>query len=367
MEPAAARRRPIAASMVVVLPAPLRPSRHTSSPCPTESDTPRRIGLPAISTRRPLISSINARAFTVRRADQGGGGLRVGEEVAHRLVGQHLAAAQADHAAGVGLDQVDVVLDQQQGLHPGAAGGFGERRHDAVLVGGGDAAGGLVEQDHGGRKREGRGDVEQLLLPLRQLPRRAVQRRRQAEDRRHLLHLRPHLAVRAEGSEHPPPAPEPRQRADGNGLGDRQLREHLHELEGARHAEPRELDRADPGDVGAAESDGALGRREQAGQHVHQRGLAGAVRADDRHRLAMLHQEVHSLQRHEVAVAPPDVPGLDQRRRRAHSAAAGRGALEPRRAEATRIRTRPAGPSALAGRPARSTPAPRPAGSASRA
>ena len=274
------------------------------------------------------------------RADQGGGGLRVGEEVAHRLVGQHLAAAQADHAAGIGLDQVDVVLDQQQRLHPGAAGGFGERRHDAVLVGGGDAAGGLVEQDHGGRKREGRGDVEQLLLPLRQLPRRAVQKRRQAEDRRHLLHLRPHLAVRAEGSEHPPPAPEPRQRADGNGLGDRQLREHLHELERARHAESRELDRAGPGDVGAAESDGALGRREQAGQHVHQRGLAGAVRADDRHRLAMLHQEVHSLQRHEVAVAPPNVPGLDQRRRRAHSAAAGRGALEPRRAEATRIRTR---------------------------
>ena len=65
-EPPEARRRPITASMVVVLPAPLRPSRQTSSPCPTESDTPRRIGLPAISTRRPPISSINARAFAVR-------------------------------------------------------------------------------------------------------------------------------------------------------------------------------------------------------------------------------------------------------------------------------------------------------------
>ncbi len=54
-------------------------------------------------------------------ADQRGGHALVGEEVAHRQVGQHLAAAQADDAAGVGLDQVYVVFHQQEGLHPGAA------------------------------------------------------------------------------------------------------------------------------------------------------------------------------------------------------------------------------------------------------
>ena len=41
-----------------------------------------------------------------------------------------------------------------------------------MLVGGGDAAGRLVEQDHLGREREGAGDVEQLLLALRQQARR---------------------------------------------------------------------------------------------------------------------------------------------------------------------------------------------------
>src|SRR5918995_3507119 len=92
-------------------------------------------------------------------ADQRGGGLLVGEEVAHRLVGQHLAAAQPHHAAGIGLDQVDVVLHEQQGLHAAAAGGLHQGGHDTVLVGGGDAAGGFVEQDHRGGEGEGGGDV----------------------------------------------------------------------------------------------------------------------------------------------------------------------------------------------------------------
>ena len=73
----------------------------------------------------------------------------------------------------------------------------------------------------------------------------------------------------------------------GDGLGHGQLREDLHELEGARHAALGERHRADAGDVLALEEDLALGRHQQAGEQVDQRGLAGAVGPHDRDELAL--------------------------------------------------------------------------------
>src|SRR5262249_17164637 len=57
---------------------------------------------------------------------------------------------------------------------------------------------------------------------------------------------------------------------------------HARGLERADHAARRDLVRPEPGRALAEESDLAAGRWKQVGRHVEQRGLAGAVRADQR-------------------------------------------------------------------------------------
>ena len=88
----------------------------------------------------------------------------------------------------------------------------------------------------------------------------------------------------------------------------RELGEDLDELEAPGEAEPREPDRADAPDVAALEAHGAAARPQEPGQDVDQRRLAGAVRADDRDELAGLDAEGHAVERAEVAVVVPDLP-----------------------------------------------------------
>ena len=59
-------------------------------------------------------------------------------------------------------------------------------------------------------------------------------------------------------------------------------------------------------DVGALHRDGARARPDQAGDHPHQGGLAGAVRADHADRFARLDLEADAEQRLEGAVARID-------------------------------------------------------------
>ena len=87
----------------------------------------------------------------------------------------------------------------------------------------------------------------------------------------------------------------------------------LHELEGARHAALGERDGADAGDVGALEEHLALGGHQQAGQQVDERGLAGAVRSNDRDELAFADRDGHVLERAEIAVVLGHALGFDQR------------------------------------------------------
>ena len=63
-------------------------------------------------------------------------------------------------------------------------------------------------------------------------------------------------------------------------------------------------------DIGA-EADGAAIRRAGAGQHVDQRGLAGAVRPDDADAVAALHADREAIDDLAIAIGPADVLGLD--------------------------------------------------------
>ena len=74
-------------------------------------------------------------------------------------------------------------------------------------------------------------------------------------------------------------------------LAHRQRRKDVHQLKGARHAAPRQFDRADAGDILAHEAHLAHRRPQQPGDDIDQRGLAGAVRPDDRDELAVTDAE----------------------------------------------------------------------------
>src|SRR5207245_10945293 len=63
----------------------------------------------------------------------------------------------------------------------------------------------------------------------------------------------------------------------------------------------------------------------EAGEHVHQRRLAGAVGADDRDELARAHAQADAIERARLAVELPHVHRLEQR----HDAGARRGSTRP--------------------------------------
>src|SRR4029453_12474201 len=93
---------------VVVLPAPLRPTRQMASRSPALSVTPLRIWLASMNTSTPRRSSTGA-------PHHGGHHVVVGLQLGRRAVGQHAALVQGHDAVGVAEDDVHVVLDLDDG------------------------------------------------------------------------------------------------------------------------------------------------------------------------------------------------------------------------------------------------------------
>ena len=97
-------------------------------------------------------------------------------------------------------------------------------------------------------------------------------------------------------------------------------------------------------DLLALEADRALARRGQPGDRAQRGRLAGAVGADQRHDLALLHRQRDALERLDVAVVGVDVLDLEQRHQLSRLPAWCRGRPRPR----ARSRAPPAGtPSAI--------------------
>ncbi len=85
-------------------------------------------------------------------------------------------------------------------------------------------------------------------------------------------------------------------------LGDRQIGEERRVLMDGDHAQPSRLDRREAVDGLAVDDDGAAVGRGRAGEDPHQRGLAGAVFADERVDLARAHVERGVGQRADACV-----------------------------------------------------------------
>ena len=95
----------------------------------------------------------------------------------------------------------------------------------------------------------------------------------------------------------------------------RHAREDAPALGRLRDAQLRDLVRRHLRDVAAVEGDRAFARARIAEDRHHQRGLAGAVGADQRDDLAFVDVEVDALQRHDVAVEGLDAADGEQRLR----------------------------------------------------
>ena len=97
-------------------------------------------------------------------------------------------------------------------------------------------------------------------------------------------------------------------------LGHRHAREELSPLRRLRDAELHDLMRRIVRDVPSAKRDGSAARMIEPVDRAQRRRLAGAVRADQGHDLALVDVEGDSLQRLNGAVERLDVLDLEQRR-----------------------------------------------------
>ena len=181
-------------------------------------------------------------------------------------------AQDRDHAVGLGRPQPRHHLVEQQKSRPGRQrpGDF-----EALAV----------------RQRQRRGDAVALVEEIEPLQQRAGMRARRADI----------AAVQ--------------QRADDDIVLDAQGRERPHDLKGAGDAAPAHRVGRKPGRSLAGEGDRAFARRQRAGDHVEQRGLAGAVRSDDGEDRALGHLEADTVDRDQAAEALADAL---QRKQRAH-------------------------------------------------
>src|SRR5262249_49355900 len=85
-------------------------------------------------------------------------------------------------------------------------------------------------------------------------------------------------------------------------------------LERAADSDRRHAVRRQAEDAPALEQNVALARRIEAAEAVEERGLAGAVRADQAEELATTDRERHAIERHDAAEAHADVAHRDERR-----------------------------------------------------
>src|SRR6266542_3010292 len=154
-------RSPMMLSMVVVFPAPLRPTRHTVSASPTLSPRSRSTWAGPRKVLRRWTSSMAVRPQHV------GGDLLVVPDLVGRPVGEDGALVHGHDARAVGEYHVHVVLDDDGG-DALRAHDVGDDVHDGRLLPGAHAARRLVEEEELRLEGIGHGHVQQLAFTLRE-------------------------------------------------------------------------------------------------------------------------------------------------------------------------------------------------------
>src|SRR5262247_2301170 len=212
---------------------------------------------------------------------------------------------------------------------------------------GGHAGRWLVEQQHRGPEAQRDRDLHEPLLAVREIQDAAAGIVGQPERREELARLRADAGVGARW----PPQPS----ADPVTLGDPEgdVVEHAHvaeqrvDLEGTTEPAPDARGLRQPCHVLAAEEDLAGGGREPPGDHVDERGLAGAVGTDERVTDTGLEPQVHAIGHGQRAEVLAEGAGLERdrhattRRRPRAASASAIPSSPPRAKRTTRMRIKP--------------------------
>src|SRR6266567_1317929 len=302
-------------SIMVVRPAPLRPTSETTSPSSTLNVTPRRICAGPRKVFMASTSSSTCLSFAIsgrkRHAEKDIGDVVVRPDLFRRPVGEESAFVHHDDAVRVAEHHVHVVLDDNRRHGAGAH----DRRHgihDLRLLARANPARRLVEKEQFRAQGIGHGDVEQLALTLRQSAGRhaalAVELE-PAEDVEGLAADIPVVVRECRDLHDLALAREDGQRdivENGKGV------EQIDDLEAARDARSDALVDRGEGDVLALEQDPAAVRLEMSADQIDERGLAGAVRAYEREKFALVDGEIHAIAGVDIAELLAEIDRLEK-------------------------------------------------------
>ena len=193
-----------------------------------------------------------------------------------------------------------------------------------VALGAGHAGRGLVEEQDLRLQAQRDRELDQALAAVGQLPDAVPRVLRELQGLQQVHRLVDHVPPQAGGPKHG--------RGGADALGDREVDVVQHrepaeqpiDLEGARDAELDPFGLGDARDVTSLEQHRARRGRDQAGQEIDERGLAGAVGTDQRVARAGLQAKVDVARGGERAEDATEAAGLEQGRAHRSAATAGR-------------------------------------------
>src|SRR6516165_5964418 len=266
--------RPSSELMSVVLPVPLRPS--SASDCRSAMATLMSVSTTA-SPYPALRPSTRRRSDMRRLAEIDLLDAGVARDLLRGALDEHRAVDEEGDAASELEHEVHIVLDQQHRYV------VRQRRDDVedhVPLRLGNSRRRLVQQQHARTAGYRQRDLQQALLAVREGAGLLVHHVGQPERLQHLCDFAGQQRWLAD---HPPPVAgdaEPFADREADGLKRGEIGKQLVDLEGAGDAELGAVVGLQGGDVASIEQDAAGARPQYAGEQVDERGLAGAIGAD---------------------------------------------------------------------------------------
>src|SRR5262245_10505240 len=270
--------RPMMLSMMVVRPAPLRPTSETTSPSPTSSVTPRRI---CAGPRKAFMASTSSSTCVLhlgreRHAEKDVGDVSVRLDRFRRSVGEESAFMHHDDAVRVTEHHVHVVLNHNRGYRAGAH----DRRHDIHdlrLLARAHPARRLVEEKEFRAQRIGDGNVQELAFALRQATRRHRALAGKTELAQHVEGLAADIPVMVGKRRDLYDLALAREDRQCNVVENGKGIEQIDDLEAAANARPDAFVHGGEGNVSTLKQDAAAVRLKMTTDEIDERGLAGAV------------------------------------------------------------------------------------------
>src|SRR6516162_9640282 len=303
---------PVMLSMMVVRPAPLRPTSDTTSFSATVSDTSCRMWA---GPRKVLMRSSSSSTSAIlasgrqRGAEQDAGDLVVRPDLRGRAIGEKSSLVHHHDAVRVAEYDVHVVLDDHCG-HRAGAHHRGDGIHDLALVARAHAARGLIQKQELRPQRIGDRDIKQLALALRQASGKRGTLVAKAELAQHIEALRTNRMVVIGERRHVHGLALAREDRQGDVVEDGEAVEQIDNLKAARDAGLDTLVNGRERDVLAFEQDLAAVGGQLRADEIDERRLAGAVRANEGEELALVDHEVHPVAGLGLAELLAEIDGL---------------------------------------------------------